>query len=93
MEVIPKLWGSISLAIAAGVDFPGLLYRLAIQGDVAPVFEYQVGVRCRFLLGDTLHFLANPNRWHLQPRLFRFGDRETYGDLWDADDPGPVLGL
>ncbi len=93
MEVNPKLWGSISLAIAAGVDFPALLYRLATQGDVAPVFEYRVGVRCRFLLGDALHFLANPNRWRLQPSFFRFGDRETHGDLWDADDPGPVLGL
>jgi len=93
MEVNPKLWGSLSLAIASGVDFPALLYRLAIEGDIEPVFDYRVGVRCRFLLGDVLHFLANPDRFRLQPSFFRFGDAATHGDIWDWRDPTPAFGL
>jgi predicted ATP-grasp superfamily ATP-dependent carboligase len=93
MEINPKLWGSINLAVASGVDFPTLLYRLATRGDVEPVFDYRVGVRSRFLLGDTLHFLTNPNRFRLQPSFFRFGDSQTYGDIWALDDPSPALGL
>jgi hypothetical protein len=57
------------------------------------VTEYRVGVRCRFLLGDTLHFLANPDRLRLRPSYFRFGDSNTHGDVWDGGDPLPVLGL
>ena len=31
MEINPKFWGSIALPIVAGVDFPTLLYQLAIE--------------------------------------------------------------
>jgi len=93
MEVNPKLWGSVSLAIASGVDFPALLYRLVMEEDIQPVLDYQVGVRCRFLLADTLHFLANPDRFRLHPSFFRFGDPQTFGDIWDPRDPAPVLAL
>ncbi len=93
MEVNPKLWGSLSLAIASGVDFPALLYGLATEGDVRPVMDYRLGVRCRFLLADTLHFLANPDRFRLQPSFFRFGDAGTYGDIWEPRDPAPALGF
>ncbi len=54
---------------------------------------YRVGVRCRFLLADTLHFLANPDRFRLRPSFFRFGDDRTYGDIWDPGDPAPALGF
>ncbi len=93
MEINPKLWGSLNLAITSGVDFPALLYRLAVDGDVRPVFDYRVGVRCRFLLADSLHFLTNPHRFRLQPSFFQFGNPQTHGDIWDPDDPLPGLGL
>lgn len=93
MEVNPKLWGSISLAIASGVDFPALLYKLAVDGDVGPVPGYRLGVRARFLLADTLHFLTNPKRFSMQPGFFRFGAKETYGDIWSGDDVWPGLGF
>jgi predicted ATP-grasp superfamily ATP-dependent carboligase len=52
MEVNARLWGSLQLAIDAGVDFPFLLYKLAI-GDVPQVgADYSLGVRNRWLLGD-----------------------------------------
>jgi predicted ATP-grasp superfamily ATP-dependent carboligase len=53
LEINGRFWGSLQLAVDAGVDFPYLLYRLAIDGDVEPVFTYKVGVRLRWWLGDV----------------------------------------
>jgi predicted ATP-grasp superfamily ATP-dependent carboligase len=93
LEVNPRFWGSLALAIDAGVNFPYLLTLMALGQDFTPVNRYRLGHRCRWLLpGDLLHFLQNPNRWHLEPSFFRFrAPRLTY-DIIDARDPGPILG-
>jgi len=58
MEINPRFYGSLPLSIAAGVDFPYLLYRMALDGDIEKSFEYKIGVRYRNLLwGDTKHLL------------------------------------
>lgn len=94
MEVNPRFWGSLQMSIHAGVDFPYLLYRMAMDGDVRPVFEYKVGLRCRWLLpGDMLHFLANPKRWEMEPGFFDFWDPKTEDDIVSLRDPGPTLGF
>lgn len=45
LEVNGRYWGTLGLAIRAGVDFPRLACRMALDGDVEPVTEYGVGVR------------------------------------------------
>ncbi len=57
MEVNGRFWGSLQLAIDAGVDFPFLLYQLALGHDVQAPHSYQVGVKTRWLLGDLIHTL------------------------------------
>ena len=52
IEVNPRFWGSINQAIASGVDFPYLLYKMTIDGDIKPVLTYELGVKTRILLGD-----------------------------------------
>lgn len=94
MEINPRFWASLQLAIDCGVDFPYLLYRLAMDGDVEPVLEYETGLRCRWLLpGDILHFLANPRRWEMKPGFFQFRDARTRDDIISLSDPGPTLGF
>ncbi len=94
MEVNPRFWGSLQMSIYAGIDFPYLLYRMAMEGDVSPAFDYEVGLKCRWLLpGDVLHFLANPERWRLEPSFFDFLDPRTKDDIISAEDPGPTLGF
>jgi len=91
MELNPRFWGSLPLAIHAGVDFPYLVYKMAMGEEFDPVLEYRVGVRCRWLLpGDILHFLTNPRRFRLHPSFFQF--RGMAYDIISRDDPLPALG-
>jgi predicted ATP-grasp superfamily ATP-dependent carboligase len=90
LEVNPRFWGSLHHAILCGVDFPFLLYRLAMEGDVTRVDGYRVGVRSRSLLhGEIMHFIKNPHRLHLNPGLTAFSIPD---DVLSARDPLPVLG-
>lgn len=58
MEINGRFWGSLQLAVDAGVDFPFLLYQLATGTPPLPVTAYANGVRCRWLLGDLDHLYA-----------------------------------
>lgn len=56
MEINPRLWGSLQLAIDSGVDFPDLLWRMHSGRPLAPPV-IELGVRSRWLLGDLDHLL------------------------------------
>ncbi len=93
MEVNPRFWGSLHLAIISGVDFPYLILKMARGDQFDPVLSYTMGKRCRWLLfGDILHFLSNPHRFHLDPSFFRFFDPDTSYDIISEEDPLPILG-
>ena len=93
MEVNPRFWGSLQLAIVSEVDFPYLILKMARGESFAPILRYPVGRRCRWLLfGDILHFFKNPNRFHLQPSFFHFFEPKTFYDIISVEDPFPVLG-
>lgn len=58
MEVNARPWGSLQLAVDAGVDFPRLLVEAVLGGPARPPPEYRSGVRCRWLWGDVDHLIA-----------------------------------
>jgi predicted ATP-grasp superfamily ATP-dependent carboligase len=89
MEINPKFWGSLGLSIEAGVDFPTLTCRMALDGDIEPVFEYKTGVKYRWLLpADLFHVMTNPSAI---PQFIRdFGDRTMRYDI-DMHDPAPTF--
>src|SRR4029077_21269913 len=62
MEVNGRFWGSLQLAIDAGVDFPFLAWQLATGQRPEVRRPYAVGVKNRWLCGDVDHLLL---------RLFR----------------------
>jgi predicted ATP-grasp superfamily ATP-dependent carboligase len=68
MEMNPRLWGSVQLAIDAGVDFPGLLVAL-YRGAKIPSVEAVVGVRTRWLLGDLDHLAISLRRRAVRRRI------------------------
>lgn len=45
IEVNPKFWGTLELSITAGIDFPYLLCKIAMEEEVEPVFEYKKGLK------------------------------------------------
>jgi predicted ATP-grasp superfamily ATP-dependent carboligase len=93
MEVNPRFWGSLQLAIVSGVDFPFLMLKMARKECFEPVLQYAAGKRFRWvLLGDILHFLHHPQRFDLHPSFFNFIDPDTSYDIFSKDDPLPLLG-
>jgi predicted ATP-grasp superfamily ATP-dependent carboligase len=94
LEVNPRFWASIQLAVTCGVDFPYLLYRLASGQRVDETHRYTVGRRCRWLFpGDILHFLVNPQRMQLDPPFFELGAQGTVYDGFYAEDKRATLGV
>ena len=92
MEINPKFWGSLELAIASGVDFPYLTCKMACDGDIEPVFSYQTGVKFRWLFSqDLFHAMTNPRAI---PRFFSdFTDRAICYDIDPHDIVPNILQL
>ena len=96
MEINPRFWGSMPLAIASGVDFPYLLYKLAIDGDIKPILSYKTGVKTRFLFADLLgcfqYFKKRPDKGHvIWETLQPFFDKNVNEGLLTLDDPIPAI--
>lgn len=58
MEINPRFWGSLNLAICSGVDFPYLFYKMATEGECDRVFSYKAGVRCKNFSWELLHLFS-----------------------------------
>jgi len=58
MEVNARLWGSLQLAVDAGVDFPRLFVECLCGRPPAAPTPYRNGLRLRWFLGDLDHALA-----------------------------------
>jgi len=102
LEVNGRFWNSLALAVYAGADFPRLLADMAEHGDVAPSLDYQVGLRCRWLLGDARHLAAVlrgppktftgrfPSRWRTLVDVLT-PVPGTRHDNFTLDDPLPEI--
>jgi predicted ATP-grasp superfamily ATP-dependent carboligase/protein-tyrosine-phosphatase len=55
MEINGRFWGSLQLAVKAGVDFPSLLLRDDAAGVAG---RYREDIRLRWFLGDLDHHLS-----------------------------------
>ncbi len=63
MEVNPKFWGSLDLALAAGADFPGDLCQMALGKSLPFVADYKRKLRFQWPLsgsGDMFHLWTHP---------------------------------
>jgi predicted ATP-grasp superfamily ATP-dependent carboligase len=104
MEVNGRLWGSLQLAIGAGVDFPRLLVDAALGRPVAANPPYRSGVRLRWWWGDVNHVLVRlrhsgerlalppnaPTRGRLLRDFLRWR-RADRSETLRLDDPRPFL--
>jgi predicted ATP-grasp superfamily ATP-dependent carboligase len=103
MEINGRFWGSLQLAIDAGVDFPRLLVDAALGVATPPATDYRVGVRSRWEWGDVDHLIGRfrngdallprgtPTRWRTLRQVlvpWRPGDRP---EVFRPNDPFPFL--
>ena len=105
MEVNGRFWGSLQLAVDAGVDFPTLLLAAAIGEDPAPVNTYTEGVRSRWWWGDVDHLIARlrrsrselslppeaPGRWRAIRDFLTIHFGRDREEILRFDDPRPFF--
>jgi predicted ATP-grasp superfamily ATP-dependent carboligase len=62
LEINPRFWGSLALAVRAGVDFPTLYADAALDRPLPPALPaYRAGVVSRWMLpGDILRYVTSP---------------------------------
>jgi len=103
MEINGRLWGSLQLAIDAGVDFPALLVAAALNHDRAPVTTYAVDRISRWFWGDVDQLLARlfkpanrlsgergfTGRWRAMREFVSWGGRAERNDVFRWGDPLP----
>jgi predicted ATP-grasp superfamily ATP-dependent carboligase len=99
MEVNARFWGSLQLAIDAGVDFPALLLNSTLRSASETLPEaYRRGVRLRWLLGDIDRLyivLKNKGPWmakvHEVLEFFVPDPFRTRHEVFRWNDPLPAL--
>lgn len=92
MEVNGRFWGSLQLAIDAGVDFPALLLDCAAGAVPAAPRGYRAGVRGRWFWGDVDHvYLRRGSRFSALAEVLQFRPGRDHEDVWRWHDPGPFM--
>jgi len=105
MEVNGRLWGSILLASAAGLDLPYLYWKMLNGMEIRDEEKRcQVGIRGRNLVGDTKCLIVclkgKPKSWPgemesrgsaIKSYCGSFFDPRTKELILTADDPMPFL--
>jgi protein-tyrosine-phosphatase/predicted ATP-grasp superfamily ATP-dependent carboligase len=103
VEINGRFWGSLPLALAAGVDFPLYLYDMLVNGRSDFPKTYRAGMHCRSLTADCEWLVANLAANRRDPTLATraLGRVSLEGlnilrlrERWDTltgDDPRPGL--
>ncbi len=104
MEINGRFWGSLQLAIDAGVDFPRLLLECVTGQPAAAPPPYRIGARLRWWWGDVdqllLRLRKTPKELHLPAdaavggaalRDFLRLRMSDHGETLRWSDPRPFL--
>ena len=103
MEINPRLWGSLPLTIAAGVDVPAILHGMALGQPMQAVERWNENVSARNIGEDWRWMKANLRADRSDPLLLTqslpsmcagwlrvFSGREIY-DGWSLRDPAVAI--
>jgi predicted ATP-grasp superfamily ATP-dependent carboligase len=92
LEINPRFWGSLPLAIASGVDFPSLLCEMYERGDVARTDSYMIGRRCMNIIPFGIASIVGVKRARYPFDLLRHAMNCRCFDVESFNDPLPTLG-
>ncbi|KPL80751.1 carboxylate--amine ligase [Levilinea saccharolytica] len=88
MEINPKFWGTLACSLRAGVDFAALACEMAVQGDVAPHFDYTRDLTYRWILPDLWFAYWGAPRGTRWREVVGKGGPQVWDDM-DWGDPMP----
>lgn len=88
MEVNPKFWGSLDLALEAGVNFPWYLCQIARGEELAYSEEYDRRLRYHWPALEIQHVFERPRSL---PAVLRDSLRPRVRSDFDLRDPRPHL--
>ena len=106
MEINGRFWGSLQLAIDAGLNFPYLFYQVMNGMPVAvPNNAYRIGTKSRWLLGDLDHLLLRLTKSNTELHLdaqavsrgrclaefFKLFQPDLHYEVESLTDPAPAL--
>ena len=105
MEINGRFWGSLQLAVDAGVDFPALLVAAALGQRPGPIPQYRAGVRSRWWWGDIDHLLIRlrhsaahlnlppdaPSAWRVLREFLALWRPGDRSEVFRLTDPRPFL--
>ena len=57
IEMNGRFWGSLHLALFAGVDFPALLVDAMLDRPAPPVRAFPLGLRCRYTVPREFQYV------------------------------------
>lgn len=69
IEINGRFWGSLPLAVSAGLDFPVFLYQMLVEERRSFPRTYRVGMHCRHLSSDFYWLFANARADKKDPTL------------------------
>jgi protein-tyrosine-phosphatase/predicted ATP-grasp superfamily ATP-dependent carboligase len=102
MEVNGRYWGSLPLAISAGVDFPFYEWQLAHGEEPRIPRRYRIGLRSRWLSADIRRLgslfleapadgFPRPSKWGESVRFVTDFSVRTHPYIWSWSDPLPAV--
>jgi len=103
LEINARFWGSLPLAVAAGIDFPWYLYELSVNGKKEFNRTYRVGLFCRDWFDDIDWFRSNLAADRTDPYLHTVPLPKVFAEFLNIlalrersdtlalDDPKPFL--
>ena len=84
-----RLAGTNEISTASGINFPVLLYKLALDENPDPCFESQSGLEFRWLVfGEVRHFLQTSQKVQVVKEHFKWRNVRT--NLWPTDPLPPL---
>lgn len=86
LEINPRFWGSLELAIRSGLNYPVAYAKLSKNETVEKNRTYHVGTRCRWLIpGEILRYVTQ-NRSKRESLTKFFHGLPGEAEEWDPSD-------
>jgi predicted ATP-grasp superfamily ATP-dependent carboligase len=90
LEINPRFWSSLELAIVSGVDFPYLLYRMAIENSIEKQVDYDPGVMFNWLFPADLLVRAGMG-YRFKKGDYNANTKRRVFPVFSFDDTKPIF--